>query len=155
MRTTKQRLSRLLAVALFLPLAAFPGVASALDLTKVPGDGTCPAGSKLLSIVDATANQDAACKALGANDIVRLAGGGTFSGSTYKCKIIASDPRTVAATLCVKQRVYIDYSLVPHDVGVAAGSSASLKDMAIFAWQEFVALNWPAKDPDAFCTKPR
>jgi len=34
---------------------------------------------------------------------------------------------------------------VPHDV--AAGSAASVQDLAIFAWQEFIALNWPALDP--------
>jgi hypothetical protein len=34
---------------------------------------------------------------------------------------------------------------VPHDV--AAGPSASIQDLAIFAWQEFIALNWVAMDP--------
>lgn len=34
---------------------------------------------------------------------------------------------------------------VPHDV--PAGSSATIQDLAIFAWQEFIALNWVASDP--------
>jgi hypothetical protein len=34
---------------------------------------------------------------------------------------------------------------VPHDV--PAGSSASIQDLAVFAWREFIALNWPAMDP--------
>jgi hypothetical protein len=34
---------------------------------------------------------------------------------------------------------------VPHDV--PSGSSASIQDLAIFAWREFVALNWVAMDP--------
>lgn len=36
---------------------------------------------------------------------------------------------------------------VPHDV--ATGASASVEELAIFAWQEFIALNWPAVDPAA------
>ena len=34
---------------------------------------------------------------------------------------------------------------VPHDV--PAGSGATIQDLAIFAWQEFIALNWAALDP--------
>lgn len=34
---------------------------------------------------------------------------------------------------------------VPHDV--PSGSGASIQDLAIFAWREFVALNWLAMDP--------
>jgi hypothetical protein len=34
---------------------------------------------------------------------------------------------------------------VPHEV--ATGASASVTELAIFAWQEFTALNWPAVDP--------
>jgi len=34
---------------------------------------------------------------------------------------------------------------VPHDV--PAGSGATIQDLAIFAWQEFIALNWVASDP--------
>jgi hypothetical protein len=34
---------------------------------------------------------------------------------------------------------------VPHDV--PAGKTASIQDIAIFAWREFVALNWPSVDP--------
>jgi hypothetical protein len=34
---------------------------------------------------------------------------------------------------------------VPHDV--PAGPAASLAQLAVFAWQEFVALNWVAMDP--------
>jgi hypothetical protein len=34
---------------------------------------------------------------------------------------------------------------VPHDV--PTGSSASIQDLAIFAWREFIALNWVAMDP--------
>jgi hypothetical protein len=33
----------------------------------------------------------------------------------------------------------------PHEV--ANGASASVTDLAIFAWQEFTALNWPSVDP--------
>jgi hypothetical protein len=36
-------------------------------------------------------------------------------------------------------------SAVPHDV--PAGPSASIQDLAIFAWSEFIALNWVAMDP--------
>jgi hypothetical protein len=36
-------------------------------------------------------------------------------------------------------------SEVPHDV--PTGSAASIQDLAIFAWREFIALNWPAIDP--------
>jgi hypothetical protein len=36
---------------------------------------------------------------------------------------------------------------VPHDV--PAGKTASIQDIAIFAWREFVALNWPSVDPAA------
>ena len=35
--------------------------------------------------------------------------------------------------------------VVPHDV--ATGSGATTQELAIFAWQEFTALNWPAMDP--------
>jgi hypothetical protein len=35
--------------------------------------------------------------------------------------------------------------VVPHDV--PTGTNASIQDIAIFAWREFVALNWPALDP--------
>ena len=34
---------------------------------------------------------------------------------------------------------------VPHDV--PTGPSASIQDLAIFAWREFIALNWVAMDP--------
>ncbi len=34
---------------------------------------------------------------------------------------------------------------VPHDV--PTGLSASIQDLAIFAWREFIALNWVAMDP--------
>jgi hypothetical protein len=34
---------------------------------------------------------------------------------------------------------------VPHDV--PSGSSANITQLAIIAWQEFTALNWPAVDP--------
>jgi hypothetical protein len=34
---------------------------------------------------------------------------------------------------------------VPHDV--LTGPSASIQDLAVFAWREFIALNWPAMDP--------
>jgi hypothetical protein len=34
---------------------------------------------------------------------------------------------------------------VPHDV--PSGPSASIQDLAIFAWREFIALNWVAMDP--------
>ncbi len=34
---------------------------------------------------------------------------------------------------------------VPHDT--PAGSTASIADLAVFAWQEFIALNWVAMDP--------
>jgi hypothetical protein len=34
---------------------------------------------------------------------------------------------------------------VPHDT--PAGSSAAIADLAVFAWQEFIALNWVAMDP--------
>src|SRR5712671_4402576 len=34
---------------------------------------------------------------------------------------------------------------VPHDV--PTGKSASIQDLAIFAWREFIALNWVAMDP--------
>jgi len=34
---------------------------------------------------------------------------------------------------------------VPHDV--PTGSGASIQDLAIFAWREFIALNWVAMDP--------
>jgi hypothetical protein len=34
---------------------------------------------------------------------------------------------------------------VPHDV--PNGRSASIQDLAIFAWREFIALNWVATDP--------
>jgi hypothetical protein len=36
---------------------------------------------------------------------------------------------------------------VPHDV--PAGKTASIQDIAIFAWREFVALNWPSVNPEA------
>lgn len=35
--------------------------------------------------------------------------------------------------------------VVPHDV--PTGSAASITDLAIFAWREFIALNWPSVDP--------
>jgi hypothetical protein len=34
---------------------------------------------------------------------------------------------------------------VPHDV--PTGSSASIQNLAVFAWREFIALNWPSVDP--------
>ena len=34
---------------------------------------------------------------------------------------------------------------VPHDV--PAGPAATVADLAVFAWQEFIALNWVAMDP--------
>ncbi len=40
---------------------------------------------------------------------------------------------------------FLSSSVPPHDV--SAGATASPQDLAIFAWQEFVALNWPALDP--------
>lgn len=36
---------------------------------------------------------------------------------------------------------------VPHDV--PTGSAATIQELAIFAWREFVALNWPSVDPAA------
>ena len=42
---------------------------------------------------------------------------------------------------------------VPHDV--PAGSTASIQDLAIFAWQEFIALNWVAMDPATTMTRGR
>ena len=34
---------------------------------------------------------------------------------------------------------------VPHDV--PTGSAASIQDLAVFGWREFIALNWTAMDP--------
>jgi hypothetical protein len=34
---------------------------------------------------------------------------------------------------------------VPHDL--AGGSGAGIETLAVFAWNEFIALNWPALDP--------
>jgi hypothetical protein len=42
---------------------------------------------------------------------------------------------------------------VPHDV--PSGQSASIQDLAIFAWREFVALNWAAMDPATTGTRGR
>jgi hypothetical protein len=42
---------------------------------------------------------------------------------------------------------------VPHDV--ATGPSASIQDLAIFAWREFIALNWVAMDPATTGTRGR
>src|ERR1700676_4158360 len=42
---------------------------------------------------------------------------------------------------------------VPHDV--PAGSTASIQELAIFAWQEFIALNWVAMDPATTTTRGR
>ena len=36
---------------------------------------------------------------------------------------------------------------VPHNV--PAGQAASEQDLAVFAWREFIALNWPSVDPAA------
>lgn len=35
--------------------------------------------------------------------------------------------------------------VVPHDV--PGGRTATIEQLAIFAWQEFIALNWPSLDP--------
>lgn len=40
--------------------------------------------------------------------------------------------------------VDITKSAVPHDL---ANSSATAEELAIFAWQEFIALTWPSVDP--------
>ncbi|HRQ64410.1 MAG TPA: hypothetical protein PKZ76_06045 [Xanthomonadaceae bacterium] len=42
-------------------------------------------------------------------------------------------------------RVDITRYQVPHDV--PQGRGANTQDLAVFAWQEFIALNWPAIDP--------
>jgi hypothetical protein len=42
---------------------------------------------------------------------------------------------------------------VPHDV--PSGRSASIQDLAIFAWREFIALNWVAMDPATTGTRGR
>jgi hypothetical protein len=42
---------------------------------------------------------------------------------------------------------------VPHDV--PSGPSASIQDLAIFAWREFIALNWVALDPAKTGTRAR
>jgi len=42
---------------------------------------------------------------------------------------------------------------VPHDV--PTGPSASIQDIAIFAWREFIALNWVAMDPATTPGNPR
>ena len=41
---------------------------------------------------------------------------------------------------------------VPHDV--PSGPSASIQDLAIFAWREFIALNWVAMDPATTAPPP-
>jgi hypothetical protein len=43
--------------------------------------------------------------------------------------------------------------VVPHDV--PGGSAASIQDLAIFAWREFIALNWTALDPASTGTRGR
>src|SRR5215813_723388 len=42
---------------------------------------------------------------------------------------------------------------VPHDV--PTGPGASIQDLAIFAWREFIALNWVAMDPATATGNPR
>ena len=42
---------------------------------------------------------------------------------------------------------------VPHDV--PAGASATVADLAFFAWQEFIALNWVASDPGTMKVRGR
>src|SRR5215831_17417815 len=42
---------------------------------------------------------------------------------------------------------------VPHDV--PTGPSASIQDLAIFAWREFIALNWVAMDPATTAMRAR
>ncbi len=98
---SSQPVTRLLLTAvLFVALAALPGAASAIDVTKVAGDGTCPSGKALLSVADAQANASAVCAALGQWDIARLAGGGSMDGPGYNCQIRASDARQLGHSLC-------------------------------------------------------
>lgn len=42
---------------------------------------------------------------------------------------------------------------VPHDV--PAGPDATIQELALFAWQEFIALNWVAMDPAQTGTRGR
>src|SRR6187200_2656948 len=42
---------------------------------------------------------------------------------------------------------------VPHDV--PAGSAATVAQLAVFAWQEFIALNWVAMNPGTTSVRGR
>src|SRR6202022_454077 len=79
--------------------------------------------------------------------------GGTMAGrskSAYSLLLIVSQalwvlPAVEPASAQVTLPPNFISADVPHDV--PTGPSASIQDLAIFAWREFIALNWVAMDP--------
>lgn len=112
-------------------------------------DGVCPAGYKLATPQLARSKVQKACGVLGTWYIARLAGGGSMDGRGYQCKIRDKDTRGLGNSLCSKGAEVKYSSKFPHDVTnqVTAFPKVSFNDLAEFAWQEFVALNFPA-DPN-------
>jgi len=82
-----------------------PCIASALDFKEVSGDGHCPTGYVLASYQEVMEHNDQACGTLGQWDIVRLEGGGSMSGSGYKCKAFHKDTRGMGSSLCRAESV--------------------------------------------------
>lgn len=86
--------------ALFCLSLALPGAANAITVVIGSGDDPCPAGTSLISVGEAQANQTAVCNSMGYWDISRLAGGGSMDGAGYGCTIRSSDTRILGTSLC-------------------------------------------------------
>jgi hypothetical protein len=99
---------RIKAFAVKLSLLLLSGIASsgAYADVLVAGDTPCPSGYSLLSPAEARENLAAACGAIGTWDIVRLAEGGSISGSGYGCAVFDDDWRPLGASLCQAPQVF-------------------------------------------------
>jgi len=128
MSTLKPALS-LRAATLLLSLAVLPSAASAITVQSVNGDDPCPAGTSLVTVSEAQANQSTVCNAMGAWDIARLAGGGSMDGAGYGCGIRASDTRSLGKSLCrptpAQTVITWNGSCTPSQVGATGGVTIS------------------------------
>jgi hypothetical protein len=125
-----------------------PGQAQQFAVSNT--DGSCPTGYQLATPQQARAQVQRACGVLGEWYIARLAGGGSMDGRGYQCKIRDADTRSLGNSLCSKVSTAFTVSPdFPHDVTdeATAFPDVSFTDLALFAWKEFVALNYPA-DPN-------
>ena len=148
---------RVTTVFLFLMIGTIilcaQAVSAQTNAQEFLGVNTCPAGYNFVSLQEAKQNKAQLCKLLNESDIVRLGDGASLSGPGYDCAIIDKDTRTLGGALC-EPLIKCGAATTKGDVlnfncpALPNPILSTTPDFDTFAWNTFIAANWPAIEPD-------